>query len=375
MAHNSIFTSRFFAATNPSAANDRGTVHQLLVGLGVSSNTAHTIQVWTIAPLRILLIILVAWIATRIERRYALRIVRSLRAAPPMLQPSARTRARGTTIAGVISAVIRAVIWVIAALAIMSELGINLGAFVAGATILGAALGFGAQTLVKDFLSGILILAEDEYGIGDSIVVNDTTGTVEGMTLRVTRIRSIDGVVWYVPNGDIRTVGNNSEGDSVALVEVLVPLGTDLVAAGRVIEEEARRLAAEPAWSSVIVGDASFAGIADVTKDGATLRVMVRTIPGEHMRTSRELRLRFLERIRRDELAWMPLPVPTGAPAIPVAASPRTVVSSPEGGSSPASPAQPDPPDKPAASGPPSSRASTHPPRWWRFPGSGGTPQ
>lgn len=371
-------------------------MHQLLVDLGVNSDTAHTVQVWTISPLRILLIVVVAWILTRVERRYAVRMVRSLRAAPPILQPSPRARARATTLAGVVSAVVRAVIWVIAGLAILSQLGIDLGAFVAGATVLGAALGFGAQTLVKDFLSGMLILAEDQYEVGDNIVVNNTTGTVEGMTLRVTRIRSIDGVVWYVPNGDVRTVGNNSEGDSVALAEVLVPLGTDLVTAGRVIEEEAKRMAAEPDWAKVIVGEPTFAGIAAVDKDGATLRVMARTVPGEHMRASRELRLRFLERIRQDQLAWVPLATSVGAPMGP---------GMPAAGAAPATPSGParahDPEARNAEAhdtaeastareatdetegldvretdagageeppAPPTPRASSTPPRRWRLP-------
>ena len=266
----------------------------------VSQNTAHSIEVWAVAPLKVLLILVIAFVLTRLERRYAVRIVHSMRLVSPLLQPKPEAAARAQTIAGVVSAIIRAVIWVIAGLTILDELGIRLGAFVAGATIIGAALGFGAQTLVKDFLSGMLILTEDQYGVGDNIVVNNTTGTVEGMTLRVTRIRSIDGVIWYVPNGDIRTVGNNSEGDSVALVEVVLPLGTDLEAAGRVAEDEARKMADEPDWADVIVGEPTFAGIASVAADGATLRVMARTIPGEHQRTARELRLRLLERLRRD---------------------------------------------------------------------------
>ena len=272
----------------------------------------------------------------------------------PLLQPTAQAMARAETIAGVVSAIIRVVIWVIAGLTVLSVLGINLGPFVAGATIVGAALGFGAQTLVKDFLSGMLILAEDQYGVGDNIVVGNTTGTVEGVTLRITRIRSLDGVVWYVPNGDIRTVGNNSEGDSVALVEVVVPLGTDLEAAGRAALDEAQRMAAEPEWSTVIVGEPTFAGIASVAADGAKLRVMARTVPGAHWRTGRELLLRLLERLRRDKLAWVTEADPGSAEAGTLPAEPGAEATLPaEPGAEKTPPAEPGaeqtPPAKPGA--------------------------
>lgn len=319
--HDLSMLATILGATSPSAANDRGVIHQLLVDFGVSSNTAHSVQVWTIGPIKVLVILAIAFVLSRLERRFSRRVVSAVRLVTPLRRTTARGTERARTITGVISAVLRTVIWVIAILTVLSELGIKLAPFVAGATIIGAALGFGAQTLVKDFLSGLLILAEDQYEVGDSIVVGNTTGTVEGVTLRVTRIRSIDGVVWYVPNGDIRTVGNNSEGDSVALVEVVVPLGTDLGAAGRAAEQEAKTLAADPEWSHCILGDPNFAGVAAVASDGATIRVVVRTIAGEHLRVARELRLRILERMRSEGIAWAKSPPPK-APASPQPASP-----------------------------------------------------
>jgi small conductance mechanosensitive channel len=208
----------------------------------------------------------------------------------------------------VFASVFRIVIWVIAILAILGVLDINLVPFVATATVIGAALGFGAQTLVKDFLSGILILAEDQYGVGDSIVVgagsDATTGTVEGVNLRTTRLRGLDGVVWYVPNGDIRTVGNNTENDSQAVVDVVVPHGTDLVRAGDAAEAAAQELARDPTWQDVFVGLPVFAGVHSTDQNGVVLRVMGWTRPGQHPRAAREMRLRILERLRRDGLAW-----------------------------------------------------------------------
>lgn len=293
-----------FASTSPAAGYDRGLIHQLLIDLGVGSNTAHTVQVWASGPSKVLAVVVIALILTRVEVRLARRAVNSLRMIKPFQQGSARGAARAETLAGVLSAILRTIIWVLAGLTILSYFGLHLSALFATATVIGAGVAFGAQSLIKDFLSGLLILAEDQYGVGDSIVVDKTEGTVEGVTLRVTRIRSVDGVVWYVPNGEIRKVGNNSEGDSQALVEVMVPLGTDLIAAGRVAEEEARSMATDPTWSALMVGEPNFAGVTEVTEDGATMRVVVRTAPGVHLRVARELRLRILEGVRKAGLAW-----------------------------------------------------------------------
>src|SRR5579872_408198 len=183
------------AAQSDASSNDRGVIRQILVDLGVSPSRAHTMQVYLVGPLRILLILAVAFIATRLVTRLARRLVGSLRLVSPLVRATARGEDRLKTLAGVFASVFRVVIWIIALLTVLGQLKINLAPFVATATVIGAALGFGAQTLVKDFLSGVLILAEDQYGVGDSIVVGSgagaTSGTVEGVNLRTTRVRAL----------------------------------------------------------------------------------------------------------------------------------------------------------------------------------------
>ena len=298
------------ASSNTSASNDRGVIRQILVDLGVSPERAHTIQVYAIGPLKIVLILVLALVFSRLVGRLSKRMVGSFRLVSPLVRATPRGEDRVRTLTGVFASVFRVIIWVVALLTILGQLSINLAPFVATATVVGAAVGFGAQTLVKDFLSGVLILAEDQYGVGDSIVVGNTptatAGTVEGVTLRTTRIRSLDGVVWYVPNGDIRTVGNNTESDSQALVDVVVPHGTDLAAAGRVAEQAAQQLAAEPDWQGVFIGDPTFAGVQSTDNEGVTLRIMAWTKPGQHFRASRQLRLRILEALRESGLVWTP---------------------------------------------------------------------
>jgi small-conductance mechanosensitive channel len=298
----------FLATTSTSAAADRGVIHQLLVDGGVSSSQAHAIQVYTVGPLRIFLVLIIAVVLSLLVKRVSKRLVNGLRLVSPLVRATPRGEDRVRTLTGVVASVLRTVIWLVAVLTILGQLDINLVPFIATATVIGAAVGFGAQSLVKDFLSGVLLLAEDQYGVGDQVVVGTgasaTTGTVESVNLRVTRLRGQDGVVWYVPNGDIRTIGNNTESDSQALVDVVVPNGTDLVAAGAAAESAARAVAEDPEWQGVFVDSPVFAGVQSSDNDGTVLRVTARTKPGQHFRAARELRLRVLETIRNDGLAW-----------------------------------------------------------------------
>jgi small conductance mechanosensitive channel len=307
------------AATATASVNDRGIIYELLRSLGVSPSQAHTVQVYLSGPLKILLIVGLALLLSRVVAGLARRLVKSLRLVSPLVRSTPRGEDRARTLTGVFASIFRLIIWVVAILAILGVLDINLVPFVATATVIGAAVGFGAQTLVKDFLSGVLILAEDQYGVGDSIVVgagpNATIGTVEGVNLRTTRLRGLDGVVWYVPNGDIRTVGNNTENDSQALVDVVVPLGTDLVRAGAAAEATAQELARDPAWRNVFIGLPVFGGVQSEDQNGAVLRVMAWTKPGQHFRAARELRLQILERLRQDGLAWTNGAGPVADPA------------------------------------------------------------
>src|SRR5690606_32125773 len=207
-------------------------------------------------PATILLILVVAFVANRLVRRAIKRLVAKVvepeaqdrlatlrRRTPAALldtgSTSLRASARAQTLGQVLRSIATAVIWTIAAAMILGELGVNLGPLIAGAGIAGVALGFGAQSLVRDFLSGIFMLVEDQYGVGDIIDVGDASGTVEVVNLRTTRLRDVNGTVWHIPNGEIRRVGNMSQQWARALVDVLVAYETDLDQAMRVVKEVA----------------------------------------------------------------------------------------------------------------------------------------
>ena len=165
-------------------------------------------------PLRILTILLIAVLAQSLGGRAIHRAMNRLATVDLVLGPRnivARQKERARTIGGVLAATLKTVVWIITVGMVLGEFGFNLGPLIASAGILGVALGLGAQTLVRDILSGIFMLIEDQYGVGDKVDVLDTKGTVEKVGLRVTTVRDNEGTLWYLRNGEILKVGNQSQ--------------------------------------------------------------------------------------------------------------------------------------------------------------------
>ena len=249
---------------------------------------------------KIALILVLAAIFLRLGSRVAGRSIRSLGARSPLRVATPRSEQRAETLAGVAVSMVRIVIWSVAVLLILEELGLNLGPLIAGASIVGVAVGFGAQSLVKDFFSGFFILVEDQYAVGDVITIADTTGTVEEIDLRVTRIRAGDGTVWFVPNGEIRKVGNSAKEWARSIVDVIIPNRSDLGAATAAIAEEAAALAAEPAWSAAILEQPEILGVESMGADNVTLRVSTKITPAHRAAFAREMRSRISRRLQSD---------------------------------------------------------------------------
>jgi moderate conductance mechanosensitive channel len=275
-------------------------------------------------PLTILLIVLLAYVANLIVRRAIrrltdkiadpdsqLRIQKLKKRAPTAIVDtgtvSLRSAARAQTLALVLRSIASVLIWTIAVTMILGELGVNLGPLIAGAGIAGVALGFGAQSLVKDFLSGIFMLVEDQYGVGDIVDVGEATGTVEAVTLRTTRIRSVEGTVWHVPNGTIDRVGNMSQQWARALLDVEVAYGTEVDDAQRVIKSIADGVAQDPEWRGRILEAPEVWGIESLGPDAISIRLVVKTRPGDQFPVMRELRRRLSEAFLREGIE-MPFP-------------------------------------------------------------------
>ena len=247
------------------------------------------------------LIILLAALASRFGVRAARRSVISLGTRSPLRESAGgRAEARATTLAGVTASAVRVAIWTVALLLMLDEIGFNLGPLLAGASVVGVALAFGAQSLVRDVLSGFFILLEDQYGVGDTITVFDVTGTVEEVNLRVTQLRAGDGTVWYIPNGEIRKVGNSAKEWAKALVDIRVPEGLGLDRAIPAVASELDALAADPAWAGSLLEKPEMLGVEDIAGEFLTVRVSAKTAPGDRARVARELRTRIGTRLQQE---------------------------------------------------------------------------
>lgn len=277
-----------------------GYVYDLLQELGLSDFAARTGQFLLGRPLAAVLILIVAVVVSRLSSRLARRWVESVVARSALSRRGGSSAGRARALASVSASMVRAVVWTVAALLVLGQIGIDLGPFIAGASVLGFAVGFGAQSLVKDYLSGFFILAEDQYGIGDLVMLGDTSGTVEEVTLRVTRLRSVDGTVWFVPNGEIRKVGNSAKEWSRAIVDVVLPRGADVNAAGSVIDDEMAALSESPEYGDAVLEKPEVLGVEAIEAEGTTMRISVRTPPEQRARVAREIRTRIAARLRAD---------------------------------------------------------------------------
>jgi len=269
---------------------------------------------WTLGtPLTILCIALGAWVVSRVLQRGVTRFADSL-AEPPDDDRLAKLRetgagrlliedrevqrasARAATVGSVLKGVVALGVWTIAGLLVLGELDVDLAPLIAGAGIGGIALGFGAQSIVKDFLAGLFMLIEDQYGLGDIIDVGDAEGTVERMSMRSTTLRDVNGTVWHIPNGEIHRVGNFSQLWSRALIDVEVAYDTDIRAAQELIQGVADELWEDPdATDAAILDRPEVWGVQELGASAVAIRLVVKTQPSSQWAVERELRLRIKE--------------------------------------------------------------------------------
>lgn len=203
---------------------------------------------------------------------------------------NARQEQRAETISSVLRSVASVVILGGAVVMILGEMGINLGPILMSAGVLGLAIGFGAQSLVQDFLSGVFMLIEDQYGVGDVVDVGDAVGTVEEVSLRVTKIRDLSGGLWYVRNGEIVRVCNMNQGWARAVVEIPLDARVDFAHATEVIERSLDAFAELPGPADQLLECPTAEGVVGIANGAVVFRVMAKTKPGEQWALDRELR-------------------------------------------------------------------------------------
>jgi len=262
------------------------------------------------APLRIVGIIITAvaaqmilrWLIRHSVQRTSTRAQRerleSLRRIDRTAELSAvllsqRTEQRAAAIGSLLSSIVGIAVWGIAVLTILPLVGVDIAPLLASAGVIGVALGFGAQTMVKDYLSGIFLIIEDQIGVGDVVDLGPAVGTVEEVALRYTRLRDMSGVVWYVRNGEILRVANRSQGWTLAIVDIPVDYGSDLDKVRNLIEAVAVDMDEDPAYDDMLLGRPSFAGVESMTGNAVIVRVTAKAVPEKQIPLAREIRERI----------------------------------------------------------------------------------
>ncbi len=202
---------------------------------------------------------------------------------------------RATTMGALLKSITTFVVLGVTALTVLAILGIPLGPMLASAGVGGVALAFGAQSLVKDFLSGIFMIVEDQYGVGDVIDTGEAIGTVENVSLRVTQLRDAQGITWYVRNGEIVRIGNRSQGWSQALVDIVVAWDEDIEGAQQVIREAVEAMAQASPWAELFLDPPQVVGVESISNGAVTIRILARTLANQQFGIQRDMR----ERVKR----------------------------------------------------------------------------
>jgi small-conductance mechanosensitive channel len=294
-----------------SCSDNPGIACRLTWDLTHSANAAQVVRVYLAGPvyqgLRIAFVIVLALLFRFILHRVINKITE--RAATASLPVAANGRAhraaaavhmggterreqRARALGSILRSGVSIVVFGIATLTVLGDLGVNLTPLLLSTTVLGVALGFGAQNLVRDYLAGILMLVEDHYGVGDTINLKDATGTVEAMTLLTTRLRDVNGVVWHVRNGTIESVGNESQGWSRAVIDYPVPYEEDLGRIRTLMEQAAGSLFTERGWRKLMLEKPEVWGAQELSGREVTMRIVAKTAPMRQWEVARELRAR-----------------------------------------------------------------------------------
>lgn len=297
------------AAASPCGTND-GISCDLAWKWTGNDTLAELSTVLVGRPLSILVLavggLLVRWLLCRLIDRLVGRIGDG--------NQNERRRVRARTMGSLVKSIATTVVVFVVVLMMIGELGYPIGPIIASAGVVGLAIGFGAQSLVKDYISGMFMIFEDQYGVGDSVDLGTASGTIEAVGLRVTRLRDVRGTVWYVRNGEILRVGNMSQSWARTVLDVGVSYEADIEHVRTVLREVAHEIWEDPAYDGKIIEEPEVWGVEALAGDVVTVRVTMKTSPNEQSAVARVLRERIKARFAIEGIE-MPAPHrPVGPP-------------------------------------------------------------
>jgi small-conductance mechanosensitive channel len=310
---------------NAAACADEGDACDLVLKVTGNETLARNAD-WASKPLTLLGILLLAVVARWLVHRVIDRVTSHAsdgvmpngfglgklgrsgeRSADPTSLAAARHEQRAKAMGSLLKSVATGAIFAVAVVTALAEVGVNVAPLLASAGVVGLAVGFGAQTLVKDFLSGIFMIFEDQYGVGDIIDAGEAIGTVEAVSLRVTRIRDINGTVWYVRNGEILRIGNMSQNWAQTVLDIQVAYSEDLHRIRQVLTDIAHDMWEDEDYRGKIIEEPEVWGIQSLDPDGVTVRVVLKTAPLEQWGIAREMRERIKARFDHEGIV-IPFP-------------------------------------------------------------------
>ncbi|MFE5138270.1 mechanosensitive ion channel domain-containing protein [Streptomyces fagopyri] len=305
-----VFSTVLRAAGSGPSPSPSATTHPTVATLQdaqeSATNAASWVEqnwsTWLAIGLRVLLILVIAAVLRVAVRRAITKLIDRMTRTVQAVDGTAlggflvnveRRRQRSQAIGSVLRSVASFLIMGTAALMILGTFEINLAPLLASAGVAGVAIGFGARNLVTDFLSGVFMILEDQYGVGDTIDAGVASGEVVEVGLRVTKLRGDNGEIWYVRNGEVKRIGNLSQGWATAGVDVTVRASEDLDHVQSVLNEVAEAMSKEEPWNERLWGPVEVLGLESVLLDSMVVRVSARTMPGKSLAVERELRWRI----------------------------------------------------------------------------------
>ncbi|MGW7527730.1 mechanosensitive ion channel family protein [Streptomyces sp. NPDC054783] len=290
---------------SPSSSGTAPAVPSLQDAQQSATNAASWVEqnwsTWLAMGLQILLIVVIAVALRAMVRRAITKLIDRMgrtaqavdgTALGGLLVNAERRRQRSAAIGSVLRSVASFLILGTAALMVLSTFKINLAPLLASAGVAGVAIGFGARNLVTDFLSGVFMILEDQYGVGDVVDAGVATGEVIEVGLRVTKLRGADGEIWYVRNGEVKRIGNLSQGWATAGVDVTVRSSEDLDRVKATLDDVAEHMSKEEPWNELLWGPIEVLGLDSVLINSMVIRVSAKTMPGKALTVERELRWR-----------------------------------------------------------------------------------
>ncbi|HOW44846.1 MAG TPA: mechanosensitive ion channel family protein [Candidatus Aminicenantes bacterium] len=255
---------------------------------------------------RILVIVAGAWLLNKALNKFIEKAVRLAVRGDAHSSPEAE-RQREDTLIHIFAVTLRIVILTLAVLMLLQELGLMIGPMLAGAGIVGLAFGFGGQYLIRDVIAGLFIILENQYRIGDVVELGAVSGTVEDISLRRTVLRDLDGTVHYVPNGEIKTVSNQSRNFSRVNLDVSVAYGSDIEKVRAAVDRAGRELAEDPQWREFITRAPAFVRVHRLAESAVVVKILGETKPLKQWDVTGELRRRLLDAFAREGIV-IPLP-------------------------------------------------------------------